>query len=173
MKTKTIKIISIFIIFLISFITHNLYEWIPSFFTSIICPVNESIFEHLKMIFTSYMFWMIIELILKYKYKDLNNVISSNTFTAIFNIIVFLIIYLPIYYLLFENMFINLSVYFISLVISYFINYMIALKNNDKLLNIISIIIIIVSYIIFATLTYNPLKKDIFLDKQENIYGIK
>ena len=53
MKLKTIKIISILGIFIISFLSHFIYQIIPNFITSIFFPVNESIFEHMKIIFTS------------------------------------------------------------------------------------------------------------------------
>ena len=39
-------------------------------------------------------------------------------------------------------------------------------------LNIISLILIIISYIIFAYLTYNPIKTELFFDTQEEKYGI-
>ena len=48
--TKKFVLINSILIFLFGFITHNLYNWLPSFIT-VIFPVNESLFEHLKMIF--------------------------------------------------------------------------------------------------------------------------
>ena len=48
------------IIFAISTLIHSFYDCLPCFVTSIIIPVNESIWEHLKMIFTSYMILLLI-----------------------------------------------------------------------------------------------------------------
>ena len=43
---------------------HFLYEWIPCFVTSIFSPINESITEHMKIIFTSTLVYGIIDYIL-------------------------------------------------------------------------------------------------------------
>ena len=60
MNLKVIKILSVFGIFLLSFITHNGYDIFPNTLTSFFFPVNESIFEHMKMIYTDYIIWSII-----------------------------------------------------------------------------------------------------------------
>ena len=49
-------ILSSFIIFILSTLFHSLYNYLPCFLTSIIVPVNESIFEHMKMIFLYVLF---------------------------------------------------------------------------------------------------------------------
>ena len=44
-------IINSSIIFAMCFIFHFAYQVLPNFITSIISPVNESIYEHFKMLF--------------------------------------------------------------------------------------------------------------------------
>ena len=83
---KKILINSI-LVFLFSFLFHSFYNYLPIFPITIIAPVNESIFEHMKLIFTSYMFLTLI-IYLFYKNKP-NNYIASNTIGAIFNIVIF------------------------------------------------------------------------------------
>ena len=61
MNKKILTTISVLFIFLIGFIIHNLYELFPNIVTLIISPVNESVFEHMKMIFTSYIVWIILK----------------------------------------------------------------------------------------------------------------
>ena len=51
MNLKTAKILAIINIFLISFPSHFIYDFFPNTFTSILFPVNESIWEHLKLSF--------------------------------------------------------------------------------------------------------------------------
>ena len=74
MKKKIIQIISMIFIFLIGFIIHNLYEWCPNIVTLILSPVNESVFEHMKMIYTSYIIWIIVKhfILKKYNIKENN-----------------------------------------------------------------------------------------------------
>ena len=65
-------ILSSFIIFILSALFHSLYNYLPCFLTSIIVPINESIFEHMKMIFTSYMFYLLIKILFNKKYGFYN-----------------------------------------------------------------------------------------------------
>ena len=49
---KKFVIINTILTFAIVFLVHNIYKWIPSVITTIF-PVNESLFEHMKLIFIS------------------------------------------------------------------------------------------------------------------------
>ena len=46
---KKIKIIGFFIMMCLSFLSHFMYEWCDNFLFSIFFPVNESIWEHMKL----------------------------------------------------------------------------------------------------------------------------
>ena len=73
---KKIKILIVFILFGLSFLIHFSYEWIPSFITSVFSPVNESIWEHMKIIFTSTIISAIIEyFIYRNRHIEFNNLI--------------------------------------------------------------------------------------------------
>ena len=61
MNLKKVKIINVFAVFLLSFLAHNIYKWFPNTITSIFFPVNESIFEHMKIISTCFLFYGIFE----------------------------------------------------------------------------------------------------------------
>lgn len=165
MKLKNFKILSVFILFGLCFITHNLYKWIPNNLFAIFFPVNESVWEHMKMIFTTIILWSFIEyFILKKK-----NIITSAFISGILSIPIYLIMYLPFNTL---NMTIIFIILFITLAISQWISYKILSLNDFIYLNKISIILIIVVYIIFGYLTYNPIKCDLFFDPSEEKYGI-
>ena len=58
---KKIKIFIILLSFILSFPIHFIYDLFPCFLTSIIAPVNESIWEHMKIIYTSILLSSIIE----------------------------------------------------------------------------------------------------------------
>ena len=58
---KKIKIIGIFIIFILSVIFHFLYGIFPNYLFSILFPVNESIWEHMKLIVTSTLVFSIFD----------------------------------------------------------------------------------------------------------------
>lgn len=164
---KNVLIDTIFI-FIISFLVHSFYEMLPNKVTLIFFPVNESIWEHMKMIFTSYVLYIFI------KYLFFNKkTIFFDTIAALINIIVFLIIYLPIYYIFGEHLVVTLILYFISIFISLFIRkYLVnTFKISDKFDNL-GFVIIIAVYMIFTFLTYYPPNTDIFIDHVNDKLGI-
>lgn len=173
MKKKIIQIISILFIFLIGFIIHNLYEWFPNIVTLILSPVNESVFEHMKMIYTSYIIWIIVKyfILKKYNIKE-NNFLLKELLTFLFNITLFLTIYWPIYSKFGENMLVTLTIYLISIIISQILNYFIEFKKDSNVLNIISLIVIFLIYAFTTYLTYNPPICKFFLDPTNNSYGL-
>ena len=86
MNLKKIKIISSIGIFLLCFLFHFLYNWFPSSLTAIFFPVNESIWEHMKLLFSAVIFFGIIEYIILQKFKiSYNNFFASLFVSAIRN----------------------------------------------------------------------------------------
>ena len=167
---KKYIILSTSFIFIICTFIHFLYDIIPCAFTSIFAPVNESTFEHMKMIFTSVLIYSIAEYFI-FKKNNFNNFIFSTFIKDISTIIIFLTFYLPIYYRFGEKMILTFILLYISLLIGSYISYKIYNIKNLHL-NILSIILIIISYIVFGYLTYNPIKIHFFFDVSEEKYGI-
>lgn len=173
MNLKKVKTISVFGIFLISFISHFAYEWYPNTLFSIIFPVNESIWEHMKIIVTSYIIYGLIDYILLSKNGlSKNNFIFQLIFIPILGVSLYLIIYLPLYNIFGENMIISIGLLFIIYIIMSIISYYFLLEENNKILKIVSIPLIIIVYILLTYLTYKPPKNYIFYDTSKNLYGI-
>lgn len=173
MNKKIITIISSIFIFMIGFVIHNLYKWCPNIVTLILSPVNESVFEHMKMIYTSYIIWIIIKYLIfkKFNIKE-NNFLFKELLTFLFNIVLFLSIYWPIYSKFGENMLVTITIYLISIIISQILNYFIEFKKDSNTLSIISLIIIFLIYAITTYLTYKPPICKAFLDPTNNSYGL-
>lgn len=173
MNLKKIKIIAVFGIFVISFLSHFAYKLLPNLIFSFIFPVNESIWEHMKIIFTSTLLYGIIDYILLKKNNiKYNNFPFQLYFTAISAIPIYLAIYIPLYKLLGENLFISITLLLIVYIISQWISYKILKEKNIKILNILTIPIILASYLGFIYLTYNPIQSYIFYDTANEKYGI-
>lgn len=174
MNLKKIIIISIISIFGLSFLAHNIYEWFPNKFTSIFFPVNEGIWEHQKMAFTSIMFYGIIEYFLLQKTKH-NNFLLSLITSAIVTIILVISIFTPVYYLMDkkDNLIVTLAIYLFAIIIGQIVSYYILKSKKDyKKLNVISLVCIPLIFTIFGILTYYPLKNGLFYDNSEQKYGI-
>ena len=174
MNLKKIIIISIFSIFALSFLAHNMYEWFPNKFTSIFFPVNESIWEHQKMAFTSIMFFGIIEYFLLRKTK-FNNFPFALITSALATIILVISIFTPVYYLMDkkDNLFLTLTIYLFAIIIGQIVSYFILKsKKSYKFINIIALISIPLIFTVFGLLTYYPPNNDLFYDNSEQKYGM-
>lgn len=173
MSLKWIKITSVFLTFLLCFLTHFMYDFFPNTLFSIFFPVNESIWEHMKMLFSSIIIYSAFDYILLKIFKQNTNNYMVNLFTtACLSIPIFLIIYLPIYHFTGENMILNITVLFITLAITETISYYILKSNKFSNLNYISLTGIILMYIIFGILTYYPPLNNLFYDPSNDKYGI-
>ena len=124
MNTKKLKIIMTIIIFLLAFPFHFLYDKFSNFIFFIFFPVNESIWEHMKLLFTSIIFSGVIEyIIIKKKDIKVNNYLLSLFIPAILSIPIYLIIFLPIYYKIGENFIITITIMFITILLVEKISY--------------------------------------------------
>lgn len=173
MNLKKIKIIAVFSLFILMSLFHFVYDIFPNNLFAVFFPVNESIFEHLKLIFTTFVLYGIIDYILLIKFKQpKNNFFLNILISALSCIGIFLLIWLPIYYKIGENMFITLLFLFISIIFSQVASFYILTNKNNQLLNYICIGIIISIIVVFAYFTYYPLYNDFFFDPIKEKYGI-
>ncbi len=172
---KKYFIISSIIIFIIGFMFHYLYPLSNNcFLTGLFTPVNESIFEHLKLILYPTLIWWILFYIFKKNKYDIN--IDSWFLSSLISVIISLIILPSIYYLFkcgfnIENSYLNISIMYITILFSQLISLII---YNIKIKINILIIIILISLIIivFTYLTIYPPKLPFFQDPLTNTYGI-
>ena len=67
MSLKRLKVIDVFIIFALCFLTHFIYSWFPNTLFSIFFPVNESIWEHMKMLFSAIIIFSVVDFIPRWK----------------------------------------------------------------------------------------------------------
>ena len=164
MNLNKIKNISIFMIIVLCFITHFVYDLFPSFFTSLFFPVNESVWEHMKMLFSSIVIWnFILYFIFKTNGYFFNNFFLGVLCSCVCCILLFLIMYYPMYFMFGDCFFTNVILLSISIFLS--VNIEFSIFNNHKFnLDFISFMCIIIIFIIFGLFTYFPPKISIFVD---------
>lgn len=161
-------------IFLCMFLFHFLYDLFPNFLTAIFFPVNESLFEHLKLMYvTEIIVGLIAFLILKKKKLKLKNYFLGLFSSTIVNIILFFIIYLPIYERYGEGIVYTMLIFLTVLIITEYLFYLITLQKEKTILNAISIILIAITWFSLIYLTFNPRKTPFFFDTKEERYGLK
>ena len=170
---KKVKIIYVIFLFLLAFIWHFVYQLFPNFITSLFFPVNESIWEHLKIIYGTFVFGSIFE---KYLLKRFN--IKYHNFNieifikAFFGVILYLIIYLPLYFIIGENIVVSIFLLLVIYIIMEIIGTKI-LKSPELNINVLPILTIILGYFLFFILTYYPPHCFLFFDFRRLLYGIK
>lgn len=173
MSLKKSRVIAFFGTIVLAFIFHFAYDMLPNFIFSIFFPVNESIWEHMKMIYSAIIFYGIIDYFLNKKYNiGYNNFFMNLFICSVSSIIIYLAIFLPLYYSIGESMFISIGLMVLVFGIVYFISYYI-LRSDDIGCKYLWISFIILGYVIFTYLTYNPIHNQLFFDTHHEVYGIK
>lgn len=125
------------------------------------------------MLFSAIIIFSVVDFILLKVFEiEYRNFITTVFLSAVLSIIIFLAIYLPLYYFIGENMVLNLTVLFVSIVFSQAVSYFVLESKDYGLLNYVSLIGIIFSYIVFGILTYYPPTEDLFYDPMDEKFGI-
>lgn len=173
MTLKKWKIISVVGIFLISALLHFIYDWFPNFFTSLFFPVNESIWEHNKIIVGSFFIWAIIE---KLYYKKRKNVIFSEAVSSILCAFLVMIIFTPVYLYILktqDNMIVTFAIFILAIIVSQILSYKLLQKDYNPRLEEAGAILFVIFFLINIIFTYYPPKAALFYDFTNEIYGLK
>lgn len=158
------NIFMIIFLFLLSFLWHFMYDWFPCVLTSIFFPVNESIWEHMKIIFYCLLIGSVLE-------KKGNNYYLNILVKPLVGVLFYLIIFIPLYLIFGESMFISLSLMLFTYIIMELLGIKIS-KQEELNIKVLPIIIIILISILFSILTYYPLHNFLFFDSVKLGYGI-
>ena len=172
MDLKKVKIVGGIIIFLLTVLLHFIYEAYPNFMFSVIAPVNESIWEHMKLIYSSFIIYGIIEFLFIRRRVKFNNYLFQLFLVPVIGIISYLIVYLPIYNIFGENLVFSIFLLIVIIILEEIFSYYILRMNIIKNGKVIGLIGIILGYILFFYFTYYPPHNYLFLDIQTNSYGI-
>lgn len=170
MSLRLLKIIGTFIIFLLCFPFHFLYDWFSNALFSFIFPVNESIWEHMKLLLFPFVFYTTIEYL--FNKRKINNIYLQLFIVPIISIFLYLILYLPIFNVYGENMIFSISLLFVIILFGQIISYYLSKCKKIKYQKPIGLVGVIMVIIIFICLTYNPPKTMLFLDNTNDTYGV-
>lgn len=170
-KIKNYQVFSVIFTFIIGTILHFTYSWSGNNkIVALFSAVNESTWEHLKLLF----FPMLITTIIGTFYfkKNVSNFLCSKTIgiiTAMTFTVVFFYTYTGI---LGKNIaLIDISSFFIATILGEFVSY-ILIVNNFKCNNIISLVFLIITFVLFAVFTFYAPHIGLFKDPITGMYGI-
>lgn len=172
MTIKKIKIINVVFLFLLSFLWHFVFDLLPNNFFAIFFPVNESIWEHMKIIYYCLLLSSVLEFLLYKKFKiKINNFYISSMVKSVIGVITYLIIFIPIYKLIGESMFLPIGLMLFIYVLMEFVSLKI-FQSEELNINILPVIIIGLGIILFIILTFYPVHNFLFFDNIKFGYGI-
>lgn len=174
-KLLLAQISAVVISLILGTLLHFTYQWsgenaiIGSF-----SAVNESIWEHLKLVF----FPMILVAIIEYIWvrKESNQYLEAKTigiFTAICFVIVFYYTYSGI--LGYHFLIIDILTFIASILLGEWVAYKMMIMENQSTITtkILSGIILLFFFISFIVFTYNPPKINLWKDPETERYGIE
>ena len=173
MTLKKWKVISVIFIFLLSALLHFIYDWFPTFFTSLFFPVNESIWEHNKIIVMSFLVLAILE---KVYYKKRKNVIFAECISSLVCMILVMLIFTPIYLYILktnDNMIVTFAIFILAIIISQIVSYRLLQKEYNSRWEELGVILFVIFFLINIIFTYYPPHVAIFYDYTNKIYGLK
>lgn len=173
---KKLQIISIIFSIILGTLLHFTFELFSNnLFIASFSAVNESVWEHLKLVFFPMFIFAIIEYFLLKNYNNKNNYIFSKTVAIIFAVLFITIFFFTYTGIIGTNYFIiDIFSFLFAIICGEFICYKLLIKNNKinntiKYICIFILLILLFSFIIF---TYFPPKINYFKDPIKNNYGI-
>lgn len=165
------QVFSAIFVAIVGTLLHFLFEWSNNnYIVGAISAVNESTWEHLKILF----FPMLLTTIVGYFIyrKTFSNFICAKTI-GIISAMAFIIIFFYTYTgIVGDNFaFLDILSFFVAIIIGEFISYII-LRNNIECNKTISVIILLILTLGFVFFTFNPPKIGLFQDPISGGYGI-
>lgn len=170
-KIRKYQIFSTIFVFFLGTLLHFVYDWSgQNQIIGVFSAVNESTWEHLKLIY----FPVLITIIMGYLYlgKTIPNFVCSKTIGLLISLVFTVIFFYTYTGVLGTNIaFIDIFSFFIAVILGEFLSYVL-IVNNFKCNNKIAIIILSILYILFMAFTYNPPRIGLFKEPVTGEYGI-
>lgn len=173
-KLIKIELIAILFSLILGTLLHFTYEWSgENVFVGSFSAVNESVWEHLKLVFYPMLIAMIIEYFLV---KDVaNNYVEAKTigiFTAMSFIVIVFFTYSGIIGT--SIIVIDILLFIISIILGEYVAYRLMKREDESTVTteVLSIVIIIFLLLCFVIFTYLPPEVNLFRDVTTGVYGI-
>ncbi len=173
---KKLQIASIIFSILLGTLLHFTFELSSNnLFIASFSAVNESVWEHLKLVFFPMLIFSIIEYFLLKNYNNKNNYIFSKTVSIIFAIL-FITIFFYTYTGIIGKCYFILDIlsFLLAIILGELICYKLLIKNTkiNNSIKYLCIFFIIILLLFFVFFTYFPPKINYFKDPVNKSYGI-
>ncbi len=172
MKILTLTIIGALFIIFVGTPMHFAYEASGyNFIVGSFSPINESVWEHLKMAFFPSILWILLEM--TQLRKTVNNYFVSKAVAAYTMVFLIPIIYYTYTAFMEDNIIIDIGSFFIAVIIGQIGSYLIFNRTKkSKVQKYSAITALVILGILFVVFTFYPPHIDLFLDSNTCTYGI-
>lgn len=154
-KIKRFQILSAIFVWITGTLLHFTHDWFPnSAVFTVISAVNESTWEHLKLIF----FPMLLMTIIGYFYnKDVKNFLYAKL-VSILVAMSFIVVFFYTYTGVIGRNFAVLDIgsFFVAVALGEYYAYKIMLSDKNKISSAMAVVILAVIFLCFAIFTYYP-----------------
>lgn len=168
---KRLYIICFIFLTIIGSLLHFAFDITNSTFVGLFTPVNESIWEHFKLVLVPSTLFVLILILLK---KDVLNSSLLSFCLSFVSTCIFIYVYMLVYdYMGLEHTVISsILLYIISMAICFTLIYIFSTSSSFAGTNMLGIILLFMIYLLFIVLTLFPPELDIFKDSITGTYGI-
>ncbi len=162
-KIKRFQILSVIFVWIVGTLLHFTHDWFPnSVVFTVISAVNESTWEHLKLVF----FPMLFMTVIGYFYnKDVKNFLYAKL-VSILVAMSFIVVFFYTYTGVIGRNFAVLDIgsFFVAVALGEYYAYKIMLSVKDKMSSIAVVAILAVIFLCFAVFTYYPPSIGLFVN---------
>lgn len=167
---KKSEIIGTLVTIIAGFILHFTYELSgENTFAALFSPVNESTWEHLKLLFFPYVIFTIVSYF--YVGKTYANFATAKCIGVLAGLC-----FIPLFFYLYtlilgtNYLLLDIAAFMIAVIISYLISYKISVNGNPKM-NLFCIVLLFFITMLFFVFTFYPPHTILFLDPTTNSYA--
>lgn len=166
-------LISVPILFVVGSLLHFLYKWTKkNKIVGVFVPVNESIFEHSKLLLIPLTIFYFASYIFLKGSVDVNNYFFAMLVSIVFSIIVMISFYYT-YKEIIGSSYLWIDIF--DLLLSLFMGQVLAnhiYVYSEAISLCVSLFIIVVIFMAYIYLTFKPFKTPFFMDEKSKTYGI-
>lgn len=163
------EIIGCLFVWIMGTLFHFVYDWTnQNQLVGLFTPINESVWEHLKLLFFPYIFYIIFQYFYvgkqysSYFTAKLLGILCGMVFVVIGFYLTLAIVGKPVTW-------IDVMLFFVGVLVSYLVSYQFMIRNDmSDAVEVISFISILTIMILFWGFTYNPPDFSIFQEIKES-----
>jgi Family of unknown function (DUF6512) len=158
---------------LLGVLFHFIFDWSKhSYLIGMIAPVNESIWEHLKLLFWPILLYSLVEYFLIN--KEYTNYLYGKVVGLLLGMAFIIVAFFTYTGIVGDNfIFIDILIYLLSVVVAQFVGYKWTISTKDYGMNRqFSILVILGLVLLFILFTFRPPHIPLFEDPSTGQYGI-